>query len=461
MTSLNHFSSSACRSLFISCLLACPLICQAQNLWAVYNQALQNNPQLERAREGLLAMQESKSQAQASAYLPEAVITANINRDSQNIQFGGSAIGLSGSSTFTTGGYNLSITQPLFHVDRWLALGQADARLAQVEAETNAVEIGLMLKVAERYFDTLAGEENLSFAEALEQSLKRKLIETKQRQAVGFLALTDVQEAQSGYDRAVADAIAADHLLRDTREALQEVTGFFPETLSALTEDFPLVEPEPADENSWVKLALVQNYGILAQEKAVEVAQDDIQRMRAGHLPTLDATGIQSFSTTGGRFGSADVEDTVVGLSLSLPLYQGGRVNSKTREAGHKYRQAIADLDEAKRAVHRATSKAYRGVVAGISRVNALKQALKSSETALKATLAGFNAGRRTNLDIIIAERERLAAQRDFARARYDYLLNTLRLKQAVGSLSPEDLKQIDHWLTIPNEKTPANDKDS
>lgn len=432
---------------FIACLFTWSPNGPAQDLIAIYGLALQNNPQLERARESLLAMQESRSQAQATAFLPEAVVNANVNRDYQNIQFGGSAIGLSGSSTFITGGYNLAITQPLLHIDRWFALDQADSRLAQVEAEQNAVEIDLMLKVAERYFDTLAAEENLKFAHALQQSLARKLLETKQRQAVGYLALTDVQEAQAGNDRAIADALDADHQLRDAREALQEATGFYPEALSVLTDDIPLIEPEPASEDSWVNLALIQNYSVLALQKLVAVAQDDIKRMRAGHLPTLDATGTHSFATSGGRFGSADVEDTVVGLNFSVPLYQGGRVNSKTREAEHKYRQALADLDEKKRAIHRAASKAYRGVVAGISRVKALQQALQSSETALKATLAGFNAGRRTNLDVIIAERERLAAQRDYAKARYDYLLSSLKLKQAVGSLSPDDLQQINRWL--------------
>jgi outer membrane protein len=192
---------------------------------------------------------------------------------------------------------------------------------------------------------------------------------------------------------------------------------------------------------------MTQNLGLLAQEKAVQVAKDEIQKQNAGHLPTLDATGSHLFNTSGGRFGSADIEDDIIGLNMTLPLYQGGRTSSKTREAEHRYRQALATLNEQKRAVHRTTSKAYLGVVAGISRIKALQQAVKSAETSLTATQHGFNAGRRTPLDIIVAERELLGAQRDYARARYDYLLDSLRLKQAVGSLSPEDLKQVNQWL--------------
>jgi len=421
---------------------------QAQDLLSVYREALQDNPQLEKAREGLEAVIESQSQAHAALFLPEANFSANVNRDYQSIQYGGAvAIGLSGRSNFMTGGYFLSITQPLLHYDRWLALDQADSRIAQAEADNSAAEIGLMLSVAERYFDVLAAQENLKFAQAQQQSLQRKLTETKQRQAVGFLAMTDVQEAQSGYDRAVADAVAADHQLRDAREGLQEVTGIYHDQLDTLNSDIPLIEPDPADEQRWIELALTQNLSVLAQDKAVQVAKDEIQKQSAGHLPTLDAVGNHIFATSGGRFGTADIEDDIIGLNLNLPIYQGGRTNSKTREAEHRYRQALATLNEQKRAVHRSTSKAYLGVVAGISRVKALQQALKSAETGLTATQAGFNAGRRTALDVIVAERELLGAQRDYARARYDYILNSLRLKQAVGVLIIDDMTAVNNWL--------------
>ena len=420
----------------------------AQDLLAVYRAALNDNPQLEKAREGLEAVLESQNQAHAALFLPEAAFSANINRDYQNIQYGGAAaIGVGGNTSFMSGGYSLSITQPILHYDRWVALNQADSRIAQAEADNSAAEIGLMLKVAECYFDVLAAEENLQFAQAQQQSLQRKLSETRQRQAVGYLAYTDVQEAQSGADRAAADALAAEHQLRDAQEALQEVSGVQHDRLAALGGELPLIAPDPSDEQRWIELALSQNPILLANEKAVQVAQHEIQRLAAGHLPTLDAQGNHNFATSGGRFGTADIEDNILGLNLNFTLYQGGRVSSKTREAEHRYRQAIALLHEQKRTVHRAASKAYLGVVAGISRVKALQQALKSAETGLSATQAGFNAGRRTALDIIVAERELLGAQRDYARARYDYLLDSLRLKQAAGSLSPQDLQQVNSWL--------------
>jgi len=420
----------------------------ANDLLSVYQDAAREDPQLERSRESLAAIQEIQTQAGAALFLPEATAAANINQDFQSVQFSGaSATGASGRSHFQSGGYTLNLTQPLLHYDRIITWQQADIRIAQAEAEYAAAEIALILRAAERYFDLLAANENLQFAQAQQETLDRGLKETRQRQAVGFLAMTDVQEAQAGYDRALADTVEAEHLLRDAKESLQEVTGTYYDRLAALRDEIPLVKPDPAIEEDWVNQALMQNFGLLISEQAAQIAKAAIDIQQAGHLPTLDAVGSHVFSTSGGRFGTADIEDSIVGLSLNVPLYQGGRVNSRTREAEHRYRAALATFKQEQRTVHRAASKAFLGVVAGISRVNALQQTLRSSETGVKATEAGFRAGRRTALDVIVAERERLRAQKDYARARYDYLLNTLRLKQAVGTLSPTDLAQVNGWL--------------
>lgn len=429
-------------------LLSLPL--QANDLLSVYQDAAREDPQLERAREALAAVQETQSQAGSSLFLPEANLNANINQDMQNVRLSGaSATGDSGRSNFMFGGYTLTLTQPILHVDRIIVWRQADSRIAQAEAEFAVAEIALLLRVAERYFEVLAAAENVQFANAQQATLARGLKETRQRQAVGFLAMTDVQEAQAGFDRAVADAVESEHLLRDAQESLQEVTGSGTDKLARLRDEMPLIPPDPADEERWVSQALAQNLGLLVSEQAVKVAKAAIDVQQAGHFPTLDAIGSRSFSSSGGRFGSADIEDTVVGLALNVPLYQGGRVNSRTREAEHRYRIALAALKQEQRTVHRAASKAFLGVVGGISRVHALQQTLRSSETGVKATEAGFKAGRRTALDLIIAEREQLRAQKDYARARYDYLLNTLRLKQTVGTLSPTDLAQVNKWLEI------------
>ncbi|MCX7099935.1 MAG: TolC family outer membrane protein [Methylobacter sp.] len=443
------------RLLLWVCILLFTGLAEAGDLISVYRQAVQEDPQLERAREALGAIQETQVQASAALFLPEAMATANVNRDAQSVRLGGtSALGDSGRSNFMYGGYTLTLTQPILHVDRFIAWQQADSRIAQAEAEFAVAEIALLLRVTERYFEVLAAANNVQFANAQQDTLARGLKETRQRQAVGYLAMTDVQEAQAGFDRAVADAVEAEHQLRDAKEGLQEVTGNHYDQLASLRDDIQLIPPDPVDEQRWVNQALTQNLGLLVIEQTVKIAKASIDIQQAGHLPTLDATGSRSFTTSGGRFGTADIEDTVVGLALNVPLYQGGRVNSKIREAEHRYREAQAKLKQEQRTVHRAASKAYLGVVAGVSRVKALQQTVNSSQTGLAATQAGFRAGRRTALDVIVAERELLRAQKDYARARYDYVLDTLRLKQSVGTLSPEDLQQVNSWLTAVETKS-------
>ena len=431
-----------------------PGISEAHDLLSVYQQAAQEDPQLEKAREALGAVQETQTQASAALFLPEASLSASVNNDWQNVQLSNDSTGASGRSNFIFGGYSLSLTQPILHYDRIIEWQQADIRIAQAEAEFAAAEIALLLRVAERYFEVLAAADNVRFAKAQQNTLARGLMETGQRQAVGFLAMTDVQEAQAGYDRAVADVVEAEHLLSDAREGLQEVTGINYADLAVLKEQIPLVQPDPAIEERWIDQALTQNFGLRISEYATQIAKSAIDIQKAGHLPTLDATSSHIFATTGGRFGSADTEDTIVGLALNVPLYQGGRVNSRVRQAEHVYREAQATLKQTQRSVHRLASKAFLGVTSGISRVKALQQTLHSSEAAVKATEAGFRAGYRTPLDVIITERGRLSVQRDYTRARFDYLLNTLRLKQAVGTLSPNDLAQVNSWLTATADNT-------
>lgn len=428
-------------------MLLCSISSQAHDLLSVYHEAVLQDPQLERAKESLAAIQESQTQANASLYLPVANLSANVYGDTQSVQLSQDSTGVSGRSNFMAGGYVLSLTQPLLHYDRLISVEQSDSRVGQAKAEYAAAEIALLLRVAERYFDVLSAQENMNFAKIQQESVERELKETQQFQAAGFLAMTDVKEAMAGHDRAIADTIEAEHQLRDALEGLQELTGNDYDSLAGLHETVPLVEPEPAVEEAWVQQALKQNFGLIASECLLHTAEKEIQRQKAGHLPTLDVVSNHSFSTSGGRFGSADIQDTTVGLTLNMPIYQGGAVNSKIREAEHRYREALAKLKQDQRAVHRAASKAFLGVITGIRRVKALEQAVRSSEAGVAATLTGFKVGRRTALDVIVAEREQLRAKRDYAKARYDYLLNTLRLKQTVGTLSPSDLEQMNQWL--------------
>ncbi len=396
----------------------------AENLLDIYRLAAENDPQLRGAEAARLATLESKPQSRALLF---PAISANAN---------------------TTGNRTLSLTQPVYHHESYVQLRQADARIAQADALFGVARQDLMLRSATRYFDVLAAQDNLEFARAEKKAIARKLEQSQQRFEVGLVAITDVQEAQARFDTALAQEIAAERQLTSGVEALREITARQHDALAVLTEQLPLLTPEPADVEQWTETALKQNLQYTAAQHASAVAEEEIARQRAAHLPTLDIVGNRVFSESGGEhFGASETLNDSISLQITAPIFQGGLVNSRTREARHKYTQAQENQEQQLRSVVRQTRDAYAGVIAGISRVKALKQSVLSHQTALEATEAGSQVGTRTEVDVLDAQRELFRARRDYARARYDYILEGLRLKQAAGTLSQTDLEQVNTWL--------------
>lgn len=427
---------------FILIFLSCNLT--AMNLNEVYMLAEKNDPIYRQAVFSTLASNESKPQARA-LLLPSANLNANTFDNEETISSG--SFGASGNTNFNSHGYTLNISQPLFRWDRYLSLKQADSLILRAEAEQISTQQELIIRVAESYFEILATMDNLAFAVAETKSLIRQLEQANQRFEVGLIAITDVQEAQAGFDRATADEILAKNLLDNARENLREITGLYIVELANLKESMPLLTPEPNDIAQWSKIAESQNMNVIAAKHNLENLRQEIRKQNAGHLPTLDLVTNHGFNVSGGRFGDTKTKSTAIGLQLNVPLFQGGLVHSNSKEARHRYNQSYQQLEQAYRAAQKETRQAYLGIVSGISRVNALRQAVVSSETALKATETGFEVGTRTAVDVVTSERTTLDAKRNHSRARYDYLLDSLRLKRAAGTLSPEDLKLIDPWL--------------
>jgi outer membrane protein len=443
----------------------------AEDLVAIYTLAEQQDPQFQQVEASRRAILAVKPQARAQLMLPSVTISANVTRNFQDISIDTQAQGPTpitdtqgrvigfipatdlqgvgvGYTEFTSGDYTLSITQPVYHYDRTLQYRQADTRIQQANAELGAARQDLIVRVAERYFDVLAAMDTLEFAGAEKQALFQQLDQAKQRFEVGLVAITDVQEAQAGYDRAVADWIQAENLLENAREALRELTNEYHQTLLKLGEEIPLIAPVPPDIDRWIAKSLEQNLRLAAAFQATKVARQEIARQSAGHRPTLDLIASHGFSTTGGRFGQADIDSSAIGLEFNLPIYQGGQVNSRTREAQHRHEEALARLEQERRAAHRQAHDAYLGVIAGISRVKALRQAVISNQISIEATQAGFEVGTRTGVDVVNAQREVFRAKRDYAQSRYNYILDTLHLKRAAGMLTPTDLTPINTWLS-------------
>ena len=408
--------------------------------------AEQSDPTYREAQDQALATAEEIPQARAQLWLPNINFTAGVNRVEQSLS-GGLNFGNGDSPSYTGKEYRINLSQPIYHHDRYVVLRQADLRLQQAQYEVLAAQQDLMLRVAERYFNQLAAHDSLVFAGAETESLKSQLDQAQQRFQVGLIAITDVQEAQAGYDRAQASQISAENEVENANEALREVTANYDLQLAPLGENLPLLMPDPLDIEAWTAAALASNLALGAARVAADIAHEEIRRQYAGHYPSFDIVGGHSFNKQGGRFGSSSVEQNDIGIQVTVPIYAGGQVVSRTRAAEHQSNATLERLEQTQRAVHRETREAYLGVATKISSVKALRQAVVSSQTALESTRAGFEVGTRTAVDVVVAERSLYQAKRDFSRARYDYIVETLRLKKATGSLQPDDLATVNSWL--------------
>ena len=418
----------------------------AEDLMTIYRQAKRSDPVLKQSQAAYSASQELKPEARA-ALLPSISASAGYDREYQKWSPVGPSILQPGSDNFTNWNYGIQLTQPLFHYSSLVLLKQADARIGQAAAEQAAAEQNLMIRAAQRYFDTLSAMDDLRYAKADEEAIKRQLDQARQRYKVGLIASTDVQEAKARYDLARARVIAAENGLANAKEALRELTGSEHGTLAELGREVPLKKPDPENVSAWEGKAQQQNWQLAAAKKAAQVAMENIRVQRGGHYPTLDLVGQYGKQNSGGGYLPLDTNTASLGLQVNVPIYQGGGVNAKVSQAQYQYTGAEQKLEEVRRTVIRKTTDSYRGIESSILRVEALKQALASTQSALKATEAGYQVGTRTIVEVLNAQQERFGAERDYLKSQYNYLLNTLRLKQAAGTLSEDDLRLINSLL--------------
>ncbi len=421
-------------------------ICVSADLIAVYRLAEKNDPTYLQEIASHRAALETRPQA-LSQLLPNINLEANTTRIDQSIS-SAQNFGRQGDVDFNNRGYSLKLSQPLYRRDRLIALEQADSQIKQAATRLTQAHQNLMFRIAERYFDVLSNLDNLEFAKAEVKSLERQLEQARQRFEVGLTAITDVQEAQAGYDLAIAEEILARNAIDNAQEAMRELTGHDITQFNPLTETILLARPDPETIEHWAQLSLQQNLNVIAANHAKTEARQEIERQSASHYPTLDLVASQDYNSSGGRFGSNKTHSTNIGLNLNIPIYSGGFASSKVRQANEDYNIAVFNLDSARRTAERLSREAYLGVLSGISRVNALGQAVVSSETALTAAEAGFEVGTRTAVDVVTSQRSTSEARRNYSQAKYNYIIDTIRLKLAVGSLSPADLAAINTWLT-------------
>ena len=424
----------------------------AVDLIGVHDQAVNNDPQLQAAAFRRDATGENERQAWSNL-LPTLSGSASMTQGNSETTIQG---GVS-ESDIDTESYGLDLRQSLYNQSNYENLDIARGQVSQAEALYRLDYQDFLVRVAGGYFGVLTAQDGVIFAEAEERALQRQFEQAEQRFEVGLTAVTDVHEARASYDNARARAIVSKNNLADAKEALYELTGQYFDTIDPLQEVLPLVKPIPETPEEWVDLAMQYNPAVVSARMGVEIADSTVKLQRSGHFPSLDLVASYSSSTnnefvfrpTPDEAYLTDLtnDDMRIGLRLNVPIYQGGYVSSRTRQARYLLNAVNEDLDQQQKAVIRATNNAYRAVIAGIEQVGAFGQAMISAESALEATQAGFEVGTRTIVDVLIAQQRYFQAQRDNSLARHTYVVDHLRLKAAAGVLEEADLQKINEIL--------------
>lgn len=354
------------------------------------------------------------------------------------------------NTAFNTKRWELSLTQPVFRAELFINRSQADLRVQQADAELAAARQDLIVRLAERYFTALRSVDDLGLARAEAEALKKQLELAKDQLEFGLVAITDVNEAQAAFDTALARILDTESALSNARDQLATIAGVYPEGLAPLGDKLPLVVPAPSDIARWSQMALIQNLKLRAANLNVEAAHQEIRKAEAGHLPSLDLVfKANNEAANGGTGGPSETGNESVSLQLTIPLFRGGQVLSRTRETQAQYAQATERAIKERRAVEREAREAYVGVSTNILKVRAQERAVHSHESAVEAVKESYQLRYRTVVDVLNAQRELYRAKRDLSAARYDYVLNVLRLKRAAGSLQDEDSNQVNGWLEL------------
>jgi outer membrane protein len=457
-------------------------LASADTLMQIYEKAMRSDPLVREAEANMLATQEGKPIARGSL-LPQVNGQYNINEnaaDGETVTTLGNAPPVPrviDTRDFDATTWALQLRQSVFRWDQWVKLSQAGKLSAQADVDYQAAQQDLAVRVAEAYFNVLAAEDTLASEQASKEAIGRQLEQAQKRFEVGLIAITDVQEAQAAYDQALAAEILAKRSLANQQEVLRTIIDETPPQLAKPMMDLPLRSPDPGDENQWVDLAMQQNRSLISSQIGTEIAKDDVSIARTGHYPTVDFVATRSntdntgfsrspcitspvdncFDSNGDPIAAGtkvrsatgtDLETDSLSLQFAVPIFSGGTTSARVQQAVHLHRASRERLERTARETERQTRDAYLGVITDISRVQALKQALESAKTALKATEAGYDVGTRTTVDVLNSRQAVFTAETNYLRSRYDYLINGLRLKQAAGTLTTDDIAQIDNLLT-------------
>jgi outer membrane protein len=445
----------------------------AVSLNQLYDEALETDAQLQSARAGLTADSEQLPQARAKL-LPQ--LSASVTASEQRTELGGGFPASTGNSN----GYVVSLTQPLINVASWQGYQQGQIALTSAQAQFAAARQDLIVRLGQAYFDALSAQDSLAIVRSQKASIAEQLESAKRSFDVGQSTITDTNEAQAKYDQAISQEIAAQNDLEMKLAALEQIVGHPVTRVDGLARGVTLPAPVPADMQQWVDMAGDANYQVVLKQLAVANSQRETLKAKAGHYPTLDlvasyaksslgAAGTGNFGGNfGGGFGSgsntlvpgvpaaaaelgnygAYYTNATVGVQLTIPLYEGGATQSRVRQTLALEDKAEADLDAARRSAALSARQAFLGVSSGLAQVRALETAEQSARTSLESNLLGYQVGVRINIDVLNAQDQLFSARRDLAKARYDTLINSLKLKASTASLTDSDVLSLNTLLS-------------
>ena len=420
----------------------------AEGILDVYRLAIENDPAYKAARFSHEASKETLSQAWA-AFQPTISAEGIYTNTDQKILSSDNTVYGHGSASFPTTEYSVSLIQPLFNMSSLSNLFRAKARVKAADMGMEAARQDLIVRVTKAYLGGLAARDKLALAKTEEASVEMHYELASGKYKMGLTPKTDYLDAKARMAEVRANRITAESVQDDALQALREVTGMPAGDLAGLRVDLPLKNPEPNDIEAWISAAVKQNPTLEAQRQAVEAARQEYKRQLAGHYPMLNFEAGYTYNETEGTLfgGGSEVETTDILLRLNVPIFEGGIVRSRSREAYNLYLAAIQEQERQLRALQKETRAAYYGVADAMERATALREAVEAQELVVQAKQDGYKSGLFTLLAVLDSQRDLTLVRQDYATARYDYVANSLRLKKAVGTLAQSDIEIVQGWL--------------
>ena len=427
---------------------------QEYNLLEVYNLALKNDAQLAAAEFAMKATQEVVPQSRANL-LPTIGLSANTQYTKGTTKTSAA----DQNDNYNSHGWGATLNQELFNMNKWYNYNQAKAQSSKAEADFANEQQQLILRVSEAYFDVLRAEDTTTTAKAQEKAVQQQLDQARERFNVGLIAETDVLEARAAYDNARVARIQSDNQVSVAYENLRTIVNHDVNAISRLEKNMPVAAPAPANSEEWVQTAMQSNLALQAAREGLNASEEGVRASKSNHAPTVSAFASYNYTNSNstnatrildentGLVLSGEGNQSVVGVKFDLPIFTGGATTSAVRQASYQLDQAQQNFDGQLRKVSADTRNLFRTVNSDMERVQARCQGITSSESALRATQSGYEVGTRNITDVLDAQQKLYSAAGDYLNARYDFIVNTLQLKQSAGTLSPQDLTDLNEWM--------------